>query len=93
MNHESLTLESQRIDYRSSSWTVRDGRIYGTGGRGSQVGLYLYDPKLGKVVKDFGPVGPKHPNGAWAGEVVMFAFALAQGAEVRGARGLSVVLS
>jgi len=43
-----------------------DGRIYGTGTRGNQVGLYIYDPKLGKVVKDFGPVGPSHPNGAWS---------------------------
>jgi hypothetical protein len=43
-----------------------DGRIYGTGTRGNQVGLYIYDPKLGKVVKDFGAVGPKHPNGAWS---------------------------
>ena len=43
-----------------------DGRIYGTGTRGNRVGLYIYDPKLGKVVKDFGPVGPSHPNGAWS---------------------------
>ncbi len=43
-----------------------DGRIYGTGTRGKQVGLYIYDPKLRKVVKDFGPVGPSHPNGAWS---------------------------
>lgn len=43
-----------------------DGRIYGTGTRGKQVGLYIYDPKLRKVVKDFGPVGPRHPNGAWS---------------------------
>jgi len=43
-----------------------DGRIYGTGTRGNQVGLYIYDPKLGKVVADFGAVGPKHPNGAWS---------------------------
>src|SRR6185436_6614753 len=43
-----------------------DGRIYGTGTRGNQVGLYIYDSKLGKVVKDFGAVGPKHPNGAWS---------------------------
>jgi len=43
-----------------------DGRIYGTGTRGNQVGLYIYDPKLGKVVKDFGAVGPSHPNGAWS---------------------------
>jgi hypothetical protein len=43
-----------------------DGRIYGTGTRGKQVGLYIYDPKLGKVVRDFGPVGPGHPNGAWS---------------------------
>lgn len=43
-----------------------DGRIYGTGTRGSQLGLYIYDPKIKKVVKDFGPIGPKHPNGAWS---------------------------
>lgn len=43
-----------------------DGRIYGTGTRGNRVGLYIYDPKLGKVVKDFGSVGPSHPNGAWS---------------------------
>jgi hypothetical protein len=43
-----------------------DERIYGTGTRGNQVGLYIYDPKLGKVVKDFGAVGPSHPNGAWS---------------------------
>ena len=43
-----------------------DGRIYGTGTRGNQVGLYIYDPKSSKVVKDFGAVGPKHPNGAWS---------------------------
>jgi outer membrane protein assembly factor BamB len=43
-----------------------DGRIYGTGTRGNQVGLYIYDPKSGKVVKDFGAVGPRHPNGAWS---------------------------
>jgi len=43
-----------------------DGRIYGTGTRGNRVGLYIYDPKLRKVVKDFGAVGPSHPNGAWS---------------------------
>jgi hypothetical protein len=43
-----------------------DGRIYGTGTRGNRVGLYIYDPKVGKVVKDFGAVGPSHPNGAWS---------------------------
>src|SRR6185503_16128010 len=43
-----------------------DGRIYGTGTRGKQVGLYIYDPKLRKVVKDFGSIGPSHPNGAWS---------------------------
>jgi hypothetical protein len=43
-----------------------DGRIYGTGTRGNKVGLYIYDPKLGKVVKDFGAIGPAHPNGAWS---------------------------
>ncbi len=46
--------------------TGPDGRIYGTGTRDNRVGLYVYDPKLGKVVKDFGPVGPSHPNGAWS---------------------------
>ena len=46
--------------------TGPDGRIYGTGTRDNKVGLYIYDPKLGKVVKDFGPVGPGHPNGAWS---------------------------
>ena len=39
--------------------TGPDGRIYGTGTRGNKVGLYIYDPKLGKVVKDFGAVGPE----------------------------------
>ena len=43
-----------------------DERIYGTGTRGNQVALYIYDAKLGKVVKDFGAVGPSHPNGAWS---------------------------
>lgn len=46
--------------------TGPDGRIYGTGTRGNKVGLYIYDPKLGKVVKDFDAVGPSHPNGAWS---------------------------
>jgi hypothetical protein len=46
--------------------TGPDGRIYGTGTRGNQVGLYIYDPKLRKVVKDFGVIGPSHPNGAWS---------------------------
>lgn len=44
-----------------------DERIYGTGTRDKgKVGLYIYDPKTGKVVKDFGGVGPSHPNGAWS---------------------------
>ncbi len=43
-----------------------DGRLYGTGTRGDRVGLYAYDPQSGKVVKDFGAVGPRHPNGAWS---------------------------
>jgi hypothetical protein len=43
-----------------------DGRIYGSGTRDNQVGLYIYDPKSARVVKDFGAVGPKHPNGAWS---------------------------
>jgi len=47
-----------------------DGRIYGTGTRGNQVGLYIYDPIAQQVVKDFGAVGPKHPNGAWSGYVM-----------------------
>jgi outer membrane protein assembly factor BamB len=46
--------------------TGPDGRIYGTGSRGNKVGLYIYDPKLKKVVKDLGAVGPSHPNGAWS---------------------------
>ena len=46
--------------------TGPDGRIYGTGTRDNRVGLYIYDPKLGKVVKDFGAMGPSHPNGAWS---------------------------
>jgi len=46
--------------------TGPDGWIYGTGTRDNRVGLYVYDPELGKVVKDFGPVGPSHPNGAWS---------------------------
>jgi hypothetical protein len=46
--------------------TGPDGRIYGTGTRGNKVGLYIYDTKLKKVVKDFGAVGPSHPNGAWS---------------------------
>jgi hypothetical protein len=44
--------------------TGPDGRIYGTGTRGNRLGLYIYDPRLSKVVKDFSPVGPSHPNGA-----------------------------
>ncbi len=47
-----------------------DGRIYGSGTRGNRVGLYIYDPKLGKVTKDFGAVGPTHPNGAWSRYVI-----------------------
>jgi hypothetical protein len=46
--------------------TGPDGRIYGTGTWSDQIGLYIYDPKLRKVVKDFGGVGPRHPNGAWS---------------------------
>jgi len=46
--------------------TGPDGRVNGTGTRYNKVGLYIYDPKLGKVVKDFGAVGPSHPNGAWS---------------------------
>lgn len=68
----SNTLEERGEIVRGLGGEVRplvtgpDGRIYGTGTRGNQVGLYIYDPKLGKVVKDFGPVGPRHPNGAWS---------------------------
>ena len=47
-----------------------DGRIYGSGTRGQRVGLYIYDPKLNKVVRDFGPVGPAHPNGAWSRDAI-----------------------
>ena len=48
-----------------------DGRIYGTGSRDKgRLGLYIYDPKLNQVVKDFGPIGPSHPNGAWSGYVM-----------------------
>src|SRR5262249_7068548 len=36
------------------------------GTRGNRLGLYIYDPELGKVVKDFGSIGPSHPNGAWS---------------------------
>ncbi len=43
-----------------------DGNIYGTGTRANQVGLYIYDPQQKKVIKDFGAVGPSHPNGAWS---------------------------
>ena len=68
----SNTLEERGEIVRGLGGEVRplvtgpDGRIYGTGTRGNQVGLYIYDPKLGKVVKDFGAVGPSHPNGAWS---------------------------
>ena len=34
-------------------------------GRGRKVGLYIYDPKQGKVVKDYGGVGPSHATGVW----------------------------
>src|SRR5206468_3629697 len=44
-----------------------DGRIYGTGScDDGKLGLYVYDPKLRNVVKNFGGVGPRHPNGAWS---------------------------
>jgi hypothetical protein len=44
-----------------------DGRLYGTGSyEDGKVGLYIYDPKLRKVVKNFGGVGPSHANGAWS---------------------------
>jgi len=43
-----------------------DGRLYGTGSYSNgRVGLTIHDPKLGKVVKNFGPVGPRHRNGVW----------------------------
>ena len=48
-----------------------DGRLYGTGSSGdNKLGLYIYDPKVGKVVKDFGLIGPSHPNGVWSGYVI-----------------------
>ena len=48
-----------------------DGRLYGTGSSGdNKLGLYIYDPKVGEVVKDFGLVGPSHPNGVWSGYVI-----------------------
>ncbi|MBI4602271.1 MAG: hypothetical protein HY721_09955, partial [Planctomycetes bacterium] len=43
-----------------------DGTIHGTGTRGDRLGLYSYDPQSRKVLKDFGAVGPSHPNGAWS---------------------------
>jgi len=47
--------------------TGPDGRIYGTGSVDKgRVGLYVYDPALGKVVRNYGGVGPSHPNGAWS---------------------------
>jgi hypothetical protein len=48
-----------------------DGRLYGTGSSGdNKLGLYIYDPKAGEVVKDFGLIGPSHPNGVWSGYVI-----------------------
>jgi hypothetical protein len=43
-----------------------DQRLYGAGSYSDKVGLYIYDPKEGKVVKDFGPIGPAHSNGCWS---------------------------
>jgi hypothetical protein len=66
------TVEDRGEIVRSLGGEVRplvvgpDGRIYGTGTRDNQVGLYIYDPVSKKVVKDFGAIGPKHPNGAWS---------------------------
>lgn len=38
-----------------------DGQLYGTGTYADgRVGLYAYDPVLGKVVRNFGPIGPSH---------------------------------
>lgn len=45
-----------------------DGRIYGTGNyrEPKKAGAYCYDWKTGKLVRDYGPIGPDHaPHGAW----------------------------
>ncbi len=45
-----------------------DGLIYGTGNyrEPRKAGAYCYDWKTGKVVRDYGPIGPDHaPHGAW----------------------------
>ena len=45
-----------------------DGLIYGTGNyrNPNKAGAYCYDWKTGKVVRDYGPVGPDHaPHNAW----------------------------
>jgi len=45
-----------------------DGLIYGTGNyrKEKKAGAYCYDWKTGKVVRNYGPVGPSHaPHGAW----------------------------
>lgn len=45
-----------------------DGLIYGTGSyrEPRKAGAYCYDWKTGKVVHDYGPIGPDHaPHGAW----------------------------
>ncbi|MHB8898662.1 MAG: NHL repeat-containing protein [Thermoguttaceae bacterium] len=45
-----------------------DGLIYGTGNYRdpNKAGAYSYDWKSGKVVRDYGPIGPDHaPHGAW----------------------------
>ena len=45
-----------------------DGLIYGTGNyrEPRKAGAYCYDWKTGKLVRDYGPIGPDHaPHGAW----------------------------
>jgi len=45
-----------------------DGLIYGTGNyrNPNKAGAYSFDWKTGKVVRDYGPLGPDHaPHGAW----------------------------
>ena len=42
--------------------TGPDRRIYGTGTRGNRVGLYIYDPKLGRWSRISGRLGPPIPT-------------------------------
>ncbi len=45
-----------------------DGLVYGAGNyrNPNKAGAYCYDWKTGKLVRDYGPVGPDHaPHGAW----------------------------